>query len=152
MLVPKMILLITRRAEGTLAYICLHKINIMKARTLVELLTLSSNLYMLSKDKELMEKFHNMADKGKEKINSFMSSTTRDEDGNEMEFLQKLALKAHDVKEELEAKIGEMVTQFYHKVNIAHTDEIKALHAKIEDLSKTVALLEARLNRYESEQ
>lgn len=123
----------------------------MKARTLVELLTLSSNLYMMSKDKELMERFHNMADKGKEKINEFMHYE-KDADGNEVEFLQKIAMKAHDVKEELEAKIGEMVTQFYAKVNIAHTDEIKALHAKMDDLSKTVALLEARLNRYESEQ
>lgn len=120
----------------------------MKARTLVELLTLSSNLYMLSKDKDLMEKFHDMTDKGKDKINSFMK-TEKDADGNEIEFLQKVAMKAHDFKEELEVKIGEMVTQFYQKVNIAHTDEIKALNAKLEDLSKTVALLEARLNRYE---
>jgi polyhydroxyalkanoate synthesis regulator phasin len=123
----------------------------MKARTLVELLTLSSNLYMMSKDKELMAKFHDMADKGKEKINDFMKSE-KDEDGNEIEFLQKIAIKAHDVKEELEAKIGEMVAQFYQKINVAHTDEIKTLHLKIEDLSKTVALLEARLNRYENEQ
>jgi len=123
----------------------------MKARTLVELLTLSSNLYMMSKDKELMEKLHNMADKGKDKINSFMSSTTRDEEGNEMEFLQKIAIKAHEVKEEMEHKIGEMVAQFYEKVNIAHTDEIQKLNVKIEDLSKQIALLEARLNRYEKE-
>lgn len=123
----------------------------MKARTLVELLTLSSNLYMMSKDKELMAKFHDMADKGKEKINDFMKSE-KDEDGNEIEFLQKIAIKAHDVKEELEAKIGEVVAQFYQKINVAHTDEIKTLHLKIEDLSKTVALLEARLNRYENEQ
>lgn len=123
----------------------------MKARTLVELLTLSSNLYMMSKDKELMEKFHNIADKGKDKINAFMAAE-KDADGNEIAFLQKIALKAHDVKEELEEKIGEMVTQFYQKINVAHTDEIKALNVRIEDLSKQIALLEARLNRYENEQ
>lgn len=123
----------------------------MKARTLVELLTLSSNLYMMSKDKELMEKLHAMTEKGKEKINDFMKSE-KDEDGNEVEFLQKIANKAHDVKEELEKKIGEMVAEFYEKVNIAHTDEIKKLHVKIDDLSKTVALLEARLNRYETKE
>lgn len=122
----------------------------MKARTLVELLTLSSNLYMMSKDKELMDKFHEMAEKGKDKINSFMSSTTRDENGEEVEFLQKLAIKAHDLKEEVELKIGEYVADFYHKINIAHTNEIKGLNAKIEELSKQVALLEARLNRMES--
>lgn len=146
-----MINLIRGKAFRTLQYICPIKRTIMKARTLVELLTLSSNLYMMSKDKELMEKFHKMTETGKEKINDFMKSE-KDEDGNEIEFLQKIALKAHDVKEELEAKIGEMVSQFYQKVNIAHTDEIKSLNIKIEDLSKTVALLEARLNRYEKEQ
>lgn len=106
---------------------------------------------MMSKDKELMEKLHNMTEKGKDKINSFMASE-KDEDGNEIAFLQKIAHKAHEVKEELEAKISEMVAEFYQKVNIAHTDEIKALHAKIDDLSKQVALQEARLNRYENEQ
>jgi len=123
----------------------------MKARTLVELLTLSSNLYMISKDKELMEKLHAMTEKGKEKINDFMK-TEKDEDGNEIEFLQKIALKAHDVKEELEKKIGEVVAEFYNKVNIAHTDEIRKLNVKIEELSKAVALLEARLNRYETKE
>lgn len=123
----------------------------MKARTLVELLTLSSNLYMMSKDKELMEKLHAMTEKGKEKINDFMKSE-KDEDGNEVEFLQKIANKAHDVKEELEKKIGEIVAEFYEKVNIAHTDEIQKLHVKIDELSKTVALLEARLNRYETKE
>lgn len=124
----------------------------MKARTLVELLTLSSNLYMLSKDKEMMEKLHNMTEKGKDKINSWMSSSTRDENGDEVEFLQKIALKAHELKEEFEAKIKESVADFYEKVNIAHTDEIRRLEGKISDLSKEVALLEARLNRYENEQ
>lgn len=122
----------------------------MKARTLVELLTLSSNLYMISKDKELMEKFHTITEKGKEKINSFMSSSMKDENGNEMEFLQKIALKAHDVKEELESKIGEMVADFYKKVNIAHVDEIKSLHVKVDEQKKEIALLEARLNRLEN--
>jgi polyhydroxyalkanoate synthesis regulator phasin len=121
----------------------------MKARTLVELLTLSSNLYLISKDKEMLSKLHNLADKGKEKINEFMSSSVKDKDGNEMEFLEKLALKAHDVKEELEAKIAEMVEAFYKKVNIAHVNEIKSLHAKIDELSKEIGLLEARMNRSE---
>lgn len=105
---------------------------------------------MISKDKELMEKFHHMTEKGKEKINSFMSASVKDEDGKEMDFLQKIALKAHEVKDELEEKISEMVTEFYKKVNIAHTDEIKSLKLKIEELSKESALLEARLNKLET--
>jgi polyhydroxyalkanoate synthesis regulator phasin len=131
-------------------YICSKKP--MKARTLIELLTLSSNLYLISKDKVLMEKFHHMADKGKEKINEFMSSSMKDEHGEEMEFLQKLSFKAHEVKDELEAKISELVQEFYKKVNIVHTNEIKSISAKLEELSKVVALLEARLNKYETKQ
>jgi len=122
----------------------------MKAKTLIELLTLSSNLYVLSKDKELMEKFHNLTDKGKEKINSFISSSVKDDDGNEMEFLQKIALKAHDFKEEIEAKISERVVEFYKKVNIAHINEINILQSQIDNLSKEVALLSAQLKSNES--
>lgn len=124
----------------------------MKARTLVELLTLSSNLYLISKDKEMISKLHDLADKGKEKINAFMSSSVKDKDGNELEFMEKLALKAHDVKEELEEKIAGMVETFYKKVNIAHVNEIKSLQAKIDELSKGTALLEARLNKLETKQ
>jgi len=47
----------------------------------------------------------------------------KDDDGNEMEFLQKIALKAHDFKEEIEAKISERVVRVYKKVNIAHINE-----------------------------
>ncbi|MCB9223060.1 MAG: hypothetical protein H6582_02690 [Crocinitomicaceae bacterium] len=121
----------------------------MKAKTLIELMTLSSNLYMLSKDEELMHKLKEMTEKGKDRINKAMSTPAVDEDGNEIEFLDRLVLKASQAKEELEAKIEEVVAQFYKKVNIAHMDEIKALNEKLSQSENTIALLEARLNRLE---
>ena len=72
-----------------------------------------------------------------------------DENGNELEFLDKLILKTQELKKELDEKIEAQVAKFYKKINVAHLDEIKALNEKIEKLDMTVALLEARLNKLE---
>ena len=121
----------------------------MKAKTLLELVTLSSTLYTISKETHLMEKLTALSEQGKDKINDFMGEKLVDEDGNEVEFLDKLVLKAHEAKEELEVKIGEMVAAFYEKVNIAHTDQLKGLELKVEQLQKDLALAEARINHLE---
>lgn len=121
----------------------------MKAKTLLELVTLSSTLYTISKETHLMEKLTALSEQGKDKINDFMSEKMLDENGNEVEFLDKLVLKAHEAKEELEVKIGEMVAAFYEKVNIAHTDQLKGLELKVEQLQKDLALAEARINHLE---
>ena len=73
-----------------------------------------------------------------------------DDDGNELEFVDKIILKTHELKEELHEKIEELVVTFYKKINVAHLDEIKALNEKIGALDATVALLEARLNKLEA--
>ena len=119
----------------------------MKTKTIVELLTLASSLYYITKDTHLIEKINELSSKGKENINEFFSETQLDENGNELEFWDKLTLKAKQAKEELEEMIEERVTKFYKKVNIAHTDEIMSLNEKLEKLDRKVALLEARLNR-----
>lgn len=121
----------------------------MKAKTLLELVTLSSTLYTISKETHLMEKLTALSEQGKEKINDFMSEKVLDEHGNEVQFLDKLVLKAHEAKEDLEVKIGEMVAAFYEKVNIAHTDQLKGLELKVEELEKALALAEARINHLE---
>lgn len=121
----------------------------MKAKTLLELVTLSSTLYTISKETHLMEKLTALSEQGKDKINDFMSEKMLDENGNEVEFLDKLVLKAHEAKEELEVKISEMVAAFYEKVNIAHTDQLKGLELKVEQLQKDLALAEARINHLE---
>ena len=121
----------------------------MKAKTLLELVTLSTTLYTISKETPLMEKLTALSEQGKDKINDFMSEKVVDENGNEVQFLDKLVLKAHEAKEELEVKIGEMVAVFYEKVNIAHTDQLKGLELKVEQLEKELALAEARINHLE---
>jgi polyhydroxyalkanoate synthesis regulator phasin len=122
----------------------------MKAKTFLELITLSSTLYTISKETHLMEKLAAMSEQGKDKINEFMKETMVDENGNEVEFMDKLVIKAHQAKEELEAKIGEMVVTFYEKINVAHTDQIRGLEERLEQLSKDLALAEARINHLEN--
>jgi polyhydroxyalkanoate synthesis regulator phasin len=73
-----------------------------------------------------------------------------DENGNELDFTDKIILKAHELKEELYDKIEERVVKVYKKMNIAHLDEIKAINEKLEKANATIALLEARLNILES--
>lgn len=121
----------------------------MKAKTLLELVALSTTLYTISKETQLMEKLGDLSEKGKDKLNDFMKDKMENEDGEEMKFTEKLAHKANEVKEQIEEKIGEMITVFYEKINIAHTDEIEKLEAKIKKLTKDLALAESRIDSLE---
>jgi polyhydroxyalkanoate synthesis regulator phasin len=124
----------------------------MKAKTFLELVALSANLYSISKETHLMDKLKDLSEDGKDKINSFMSEKVLDENGNEIEFMDRLMLKAQEAKDELEQKIGEMVATFYEKVNIAHVDKIKELEEKVELIKRELALAEARISHLESKE
>lgn len=119
----------------------------MKAKTLIELLTLSTNIYMITKDEKLMSNLSEMTQKGKVRI-SEMTEGLMDEDGENL--LAKLKEKAQQAKEELEHKIAEMVEKTYAKMNIAHTNQVKELVEKIEALKRELALVEARVINSES--
>ena len=123
---------------------------VMKTKTILELLTLSSSIYYLAKDTKFLDKISEFSEKGKDNLNNIMSESQLDENGNELEFADKLILKTHELKEELNDKIEELIVKFYKKINVAHIDEIKALNEKLEKLDATVALLEARLNKMEA--
>jgi polyhydroxyalkanoate synthesis regulator phasin len=122
----------------------------MKTKTILELLTLSSSIYYIARDTQLLDKINEYSEKGKDNINKIFSEPQLDKNGNELEFVDKIILKTHELKEELEDKIEEMVVTFYKKINVAHLDEIKALNEKIETIDATVALLEARLHKMEA--
>lgn len=122
----------------------------MKTKTILELLTLSSSIYYFARDSKFLHKINEFSEKGKDNLNKTMSKTQLDENGNELEFVDKIILKTHELQEELNEKVEELVVKFYKKINVAHLDEIKALNEKLEKLDSTVALLEARLNKIES--
>jgi len=123
---------------------------VMKTKTILELLTLSSSIYYLAKDTKFLDKISEFSEKGKENLNNIMSESHLDENGNELEFVDKIILKTHELKEELNDEIEELIVKFYKKINVAHLDEIKALNEKLEKMDATVALLEARLNIIEA--
>ena len=125
---------------------------LMKAKTFLELVALSANLYSISKENHLMDKLKDLSEDGKDNINSFMSEKVLDENGNEIEFMDRLMMKAQEAKGELEQKIGEMVATFYEKVNIAHVDKIKELEEKVELVKRELALAEARISHLESKE
>ena len=121
----------------------------MKTKSIVELLTLSSSLYILARDTELIDRIKELSEKGKEEVNKIISESKLDDNGNELEFVDKIILKIHELREELNDKVEEQVVKFYKKINVAHVEEIKALHEKIEKADMAIALLEARLNKLE---
>jgi polyhydroxyalkanoate synthesis regulator phasin len=124
----------------------------MKAKTILELMALSSSFYAIAKDTELMDKLKEVSKKGKDKINKVVSEPVLDEDGNELEFVEKMIHKAGEAKEELEHKIEELVAKFYKKINIAHLDEVRGVNEKLDEANKSIALLEAGLKRLEAKQ
>ena len=97
-----------------------------------------------------MDRIEKLTQEGKDEINKVASGAQVDEDGNELEFIDKIILKTNQVKDELETKIEEQIVKFYKKMNIAHLDEIKALNQKVEESDKAIALLEARLNHLDA--
>jgi polyhydroxyalkanoate synthesis regulator phasin len=121
----------------------------MKTKTIIELLTLSSSLYVMARDAQILDKLGDISEKGKDNINKFMTERQLDENGNEMEFVEHIIAKVQELKEQLNEKIESQVVSFYKKINVAHLDEIKALNEKLEKLDATVALLEARVNHLE---
>ena len=122
----------------------------MKTKTIIELLTLSSSLYVLARDTKLLDRINELSEKGKNNINKAMAESGLDENGNELEFIDQIILKTNELKGELYEKIEELIVKFYKKINVAHTDEIKDLQEKVDKLDSIVALLEARLNNLEA--
>ncbi|WP_296386724.1 hypothetical protein [Winogradskyella sp.] len=122
----------------------------MKTKTLIELVTLSSSLYVLARDTHLLDKLGEWSEDKAKNVNEIASETILDEDGNELDLVDKIKLKAEQVKEELESKIEDVVSKVYKKINIAHLNDMKALQEKMENADATIALLEARLNKLEA--
>lgn len=122
----------------------------MRTKTFLELLTLSSNLYVIAKDTNALEKLHEYSEMGKDKLNSFVNEKITDADGNELEFVDKMVVKMHEAKEELEAKIAEVVESMYEKMRITHTNQIEILEQKVDTLSKELSLAQARIEGLEN--
>jgi polyhydroxyalkanoate synthesis regulator phasin len=114
----------------------------MRAKTLIQLLSLSTSLYTISKDEELMGKISNFTKKGKDKLNDLYDDFTEDD---EHTLTEKIMQKAIEAKAELDKKIEETAIKVYDKLHIAHTNEITNLQVQLEALKKELVRAEARI-------
>jgi polyhydroxyalkanoate synthesis regulator phasin len=105
----------------------------MKARTLVELAAIS-------------------AEKGKEKINAFVKEKSVDENGKEMDFLEKLASRIETSRHDMEERVGELVRSSYDRMHIVHKDEIEKISHQLETLKKELAIVHTKLNKQEKKE
>jgi hypothetical protein len=121
----------------------------MKTKSIVELAAISSTLYTLSKDKELREKLAQWAEKGKDKVNDFVKEKMVDEDGKELDFMEKISVKMEESVKEMEDKISETVSALYGKMNIAHTDELTKMKERYDEMKKELSLTKTRLSKLE---
>ncbi len=119
----------------------------MRAKTLLELMTLSSNLYLIAKDHDLIEKLTKMADSGKQKMNEMMEDFNGDDEHEG--FMEKLVYKAQQAKEEFEQKMEEVAVTVYKKMNIAHTDDLATLNEKLEKTKNELELAKVRISELE---
>ena len=122
----------------------------MRTKTFLELLALSSNLYLIAKDTNALDKIKEYSEKGKDSINEFVKEKITDSEGNELEFVDKMVVKLHEAKEELEAKIASVVETMYDKMSIAHINQINELEEKLKSLTKEVSLATAKIKELEA--
>jgi polyhydroxyalkanoate synthesis regulator phasin len=122
----------------------------MRAKSFIELLTLSTNLYMISKDDEFMQNLSDMLKKGKKKAEDILHDFSEEGEEGEEQLIQKFLHKAQKAKEELEKKIEEAAVKVYEKMHIAHADEVKKLAGEVDLLRRELALAEARIVNLEA--
>jgi hypothetical protein len=124
----------------------------MKARTLVELAAISSTLYTLSKDQELLDKLSQWAEKGKDKIYYFVQEKAVDDDGRELDFLEKLTARIESSRHDLEERVGDLVKSTYDRMQIAHTDKIEKLEQQLDAMKNELTLVHTMLNKQEKKE
>lgn len=132
----------------------------MRLKTIIELLTLSTSLYTISKDEKLMKNLESFFLNGKNSINDLLKEYSKNEygeyddtiisDDNENQLIHQFLLKAKVAKEELETKMEEVAEKIYAKMHITHTNETQELKTAIEKLKTELALAEARIVQLEN--
>lgn len=112
----------------------------MKIKHMLRLLSLGTNLYLISQDKELMDKLTKLARAGKEKYDEFFHSDEDDEE--EEDLLAHLAQAAGEIKERMNREMEAIARKTYDALHIAHADEIEKLRNEIEQLRTQITRLQ----------
>ena len=117
----------------------------MRAKTLIEVLSLSTNLYMIAKDQEFLDNLSEMTKKGKKKLEDLLDDFGSKEGDDEETLLNRFLDKVKQAREELNNKMEEAAIRVYKKLQITHTDELQKVLTRIDSLEKQINLLESRL-------
>jgi len=117
----------------------------MRAKTIIDLLSLSVSLYMLSKDHDFLKKSAEETAESKKKAEEHYEGDAADEPENEDEFLSGILHNATRLKEGLERRMDEVAAAVYEKMHIAHTNEIRKLSEEIAALRTELAITEAKV-------
>lgn len=118
----------------------------MKAKRMIELVSLSTTLYALSKETKLMEKLGGIAQDGKNRLNAFVKQKVKNDEGEELEFTDKIQQKFNETKSEFDKKMSDAVQSFYQKVNVVHKAELDKLHKEIDGMRAQMINLEAHVS------
>ena len=121
----------------------------MKAKTLLQVLSLSTNLYVILKDEELMKTLSSLAEKGKEKLDEILHDEEDEEAGSTERIIARLLVKAREAKADLEERIAKGAEAAYAKMHIAHTKETEQLRDQITLLELKLQVAEKRLSALE---
>lgn len=115
----------------------------MKKKTLLEIATLSSNLYLIMKNSELAKKVMyitaGMAAISKHKIEEMVQEFIAKSDMTEEEgkkFIEEITEKAKETKEDFEEKLEEVVKKVMERLHLDKKDETEALKKRIEQLEE----------------
>jgi polyhydroxyalkanoate synthesis regulator phasin len=114
----------------------------MQIRTMLRLLSLGTNLYLIAQDKELMEKLKHMAQAGKEKYDEIFHGD-EESDMTEDDLLSRLSVLAGEVKEKMNSEMAAIAKKTYEKLHIAHADEVRELRTQIEHLQNELNALKS---------
>jgi hypothetical protein len=116
----------------------------MRAKAIVDLLSLSVSLYMLSRDEEFLKSAAELAAKGKHKAEELCESLT--DEAGEHALIAEIVQKAGRLKEKMAHKVDDAAKVVYEKMHVAHTNEIKKLSDEIETLRTELSLMRSHGN------
>lgn len=123
----------------------------MKARTVLDVLTLASNIYTISKDEELMKNLSEMASKGKEKWDHVVESMGKETENLEVrKLLEELAERMRQARADMEVRMKEVATNVYSAMHIANADEVDRLQLQVDSLSRQLKEANDRITALEA--
>lgn len=123
----------------------------MNARIVLDVLSLASNIYTISKDEELMKNLSDMAAKGKEKWDHVVESVGKETQDLEMrKMLEEVAERMKNARTDMEARMREIATNVYSTMHIANTDETNRLQLQVDSLSRQLKETQDRLAALEA--